>query len=548
MIARPDVPARSSARGSPAGVLTTALGRPFVLPLVVLALCLVAFVGNLANPFFGSDTWPWLASSQAHDPGSVGRLLVSPIMAGTLFASRIAQFYHPLTTLTYVVDVDLFGLNPAAFYATNLLLHLVAVGALYALGRGLGLAPWSAAVGAALFGLHPIAEATVPSIPRRQDLVVGACFISAMSLLARSALGADRPRWGMVAGALALFALALGGKEIAYAGLGVVPFVLLCAPRGGALGRGRFLRRAAAVFVAFLVVEVVGFGLRWWVLGGLGGYYGSEANRGNLSGVVEYFVRPYVDAVLWPMHALLPARLRDWLIAVALGAAVAGVAASRLSGRLAAIVLLGLGWQASFLVLYVAAHNPLDAYLLYVPLAGFALLVAALLEGGWRRLRAGRIPAAATSGMGGRRPSTRARDLGLSLAALGCAFFVLATLWVSPLRVGYPEFADAGFVSERFLAGALPCLADAQGTAQIDGLPHRIDYGTAQSQFVDAFVFDDYSVESVLRLLAPGATAGVEVRSLSEVRQRPAEVVVTCTGDLDHRQVAVTYAPAAASP
>jgi hypothetical protein len=55
-----------------------------------------------------------------------------------------------------------------------------------------------------------------------------------------------------------------------------------------------------------------------------------------------------------------------------------------MSGRLAAVALVGVAWQACFLALYVAAHNPLDAYLLYVPLAGFALLVAAVVEGAWR--------------------------------------------------------------------------------------------------------------------------------------------------------------------
>ena len=39
-----------------------------------------------------------------------------------------------------------------------------------------------------------------------------------MSLLAHSAVADPRPRWRWLSGALALFALALGGKEIAYAG------------------------------------------------------------------------------------------------------------------------------------------------------------------------------------------------------------------------------------------------------------------------------------------------------------------------------------------
>ncbi len=502
----------------PARATATPTWVEWALPAIVLAIVTAAFVRDLATPLFGSDTWPWIASSQMHGPPDVVHLLFSPIMPGTQFEAQIARFYHPLTALSYVLNVSLFGLNPVAYYATNLLLHLIAVGALYTLARGLGLAGWASAVTALVFGLHPIAEATVPVIPRRQDLVVGACLISSMSLLVRANLGARQPRRAVIASALVLYALALGGKEIAYAGLPLVPCALLCAPRTVPLGDRRLLRRTIAVCACFLGVEIVGFAIRWRVLGGLGGYYGSEANRGNLSGVLEFFLRPYVDAVLWPIHAVLPDRLRDWVTVVLVGLIVAVLAAARLRRQLLSIVLFGLVWQASFLTLYIAAHNPLDAYLLYVPLAGFALVLGALLEGGWRWLAAMRTRAGIPTGQG---VQNRLRDLALTVAAVAGGCFVLATLWVSPLRAGYREFPDAGYVSDRFLAAALPCLASAQGTAQIDGLPNRIDYGTAESQFVDAFVFDNYSLESVLRLLAPGAPVTARVNSLSDVHEQP---------------------------
>ena len=529
------VAARPPARATP-----TPAWVAWALPAIVLAITAAAFGRNLGTPLFGSDTWPWIASSQVHSPQDVVHLLFSPIMPGTQFEAQIAHFYHPLTALSYVLNVTLFGLNPLAYYATDLLLHLVAVGALYSLARGLGLAPWASAITALVFGLHPIAEATVPVIPRRQDLVVGACFVSSMTLLVRANLGSRQPRRGVIAGALVLYALALGGKEIAYAGLPLVPFALLCAPRTVPLGDRRLLRRTLAVCACFLAVEIVGFAIRWRVLGGLGGYFGSEANRGNLSGVLEFFLRPYVDAVLWPIHAVLPDRLRDWLTVVLVGLVVAVLAAARLRRQLLSIVLFGLVWQASFLALYIAAHNPLDAYLLYVPLAGFALVLGALLEGGWRWLVAIRTRGRVLTGQGAQ---NHVRDLALLVAAVAGACFVLATLWVSPLRAGYREFPDAGYVSDRFLAAALPCLASAQGTAQIEGLPNRIDYGTAESRFVDAFVFDNYSMESVLRLFAPGAPVTAQVNSLSDVHAPPSAVRVSCDGDPQHRDLVVSYGP-----
>src|SRR5690349_19787203 len=59
--------------------------RRFDLPLlaVVLALTVVAYAQFLGSPFFGSDTWPWLASSRVATLGDAVRLAFSPIMPGT---------------------------------------------------------------------------------------------------------------------------------------------------------------------------------------------------------------------------------------------------------------------------------------------------------------------------------------------------------------------------------------------------------------------------------------------------------------------------------
>ena len=107
---------------------------------------------RLWNPFFGFDTWPWLASSQVHSLGEAVRLAFSPIMPGTQFIREVALFYHPLTSLTYATDLALFGLNASAMYATNVAVHLLTVAALYTLARGVGLSAWAAAAAAPCSG------------------------------------------------------------------------------------------------------------------------------------------------------------------------------------------------------------------------------------------------------------------------------------------------------------------------------------------------------------------------------------------------------------
>src|SRR5437899_1922724 len=81
----------------------------------------------------------------------------------------------------------------------------------------------------------------------------------------------------------------------------------------------------------------------------------------------------------------------------------------------------------------------------------------------------------------------------------------------------------AGVVSQQFIEQALPCFASAPPGALvvINELPHRIDYGSPDSQVIDAFVFEPYSLESIVKLLVPATAARVDVRSSQDIRARP---------------------------
>jgi hypothetical protein len=116
------------------------------------------------------------------------------------------------------------------------------------------------------------------------------------------------------------------------------------------------------------------------------------------------------------------------------------------------------------------------------------------------------------------------------LASIGVVVLVVGIVRFSALLTPYVEWTDAGFVSDRFLVQAVPCFKEADGgTVEVSDLPHRIDYPTDQSQFVDAFIFEPYSLESAVRVLAPGTRVTFDVRSTVDVQSRPTDVQVTCT-------------------
>ena len=81
------------------------------------------------------------------------------------------EYWQPLTTLSHMLDVDLFGLDPAGHHLMNVLYHAMnAVLVLWIL-RGMTGALWPAAFAAALFAVHPLRVESVAWVAERKDVL-----------------------------------------------------------------------------------------------------------------------------------------------------------------------------------------------------------------------------------------------------------------------------------------------------------------------------------------------------------------------------------------
>ena len=89
--------------------------------------------------------------------------------------------WHPLTWLSLMLDVELFGRGPAGPHFTNLLFHLANTGLLFLLLRCLTAATWRSAFVAALFALHPLHVESVAWISERKDVL--STFFGLLALL-----------------------------------------------------------------------------------------------------------------------------------------------------------------------------------------------------------------------------------------------------------------------------------------------------------------------------------------------------------------------------
>ncbi|MEQ1852387.1 MAG: tetratricopeptide repeat protein [Chthoniobacteraceae bacterium] len=77
----------------------------------------------------------------------------------------------PLTWLSFMLDVTLFGLEPGAMHGVNVLLHTANTLLLFALLRTLTASFWRSLAVAALFGLHPVNVESVAWITERKNVL-----------------------------------------------------------------------------------------------------------------------------------------------------------------------------------------------------------------------------------------------------------------------------------------------------------------------------------------------------------------------------------------
>ncbi len=521
---------------NPAAGAARPLSRLYGLlpPACALALTFLAYVGSLWRPLSSPDTWPLILSSKVESLAGIWRVLSTPLMSGTTFPETVARFYHPLTSLTFTFDALLFDLSAPAYYATNLAIHLLAVLGLYALARNLRLHPWTAAFSAAIFGLHPVAVATVPGIPRRQDLVAGACFLGSMALLARSASRVGPGRNAFMAGSLGLFFLSLGGKEIAYGGIGVVPFVALASLRA----RSHMLRRVMLTTVGFAAVEAVAFGLRWAVLGGLGGYLGPDTGKPLFVNIVEFTLLPYARLVFWPVRGVFDGTPRELLVLSTASALELGLVAWTMKRHQAWAIGVGITWQASFLAVYVLMRTSLSGYALYLPLAGFALVLGAVGEGSVARARG-----ALRTHLAWRWSSSVVLPVAAA-AAVGTAIVAAGIIRSSWLFSSYPEWQEASAASGQFVTLLAGCLSDVgpSGSGRLDGLPHTVDLGTDTSDLLQVSILEPFSLESLIRLQGFEPPIQLYVWSELDIRTPGRPLALTCESRDGHPQITVSLA------
>jgi len=119
--------------------------------------------------------------------------------------------WNPLTWLSFMLDHELFGLNPGGYHLHNLFLHLASVSVLFLILRRLTGCLWQSLAVAALFSLHPLNVESVAWVTERKNVL--STLLGFLTIWAYSGYVAN-PNWRRYAGMFVLFVLGLMAKQM----------------------------------------------------------------------------------------------------------------------------------------------------------------------------------------------------------------------------------------------------------------------------------------------------------------------------------------------
>jgi protein O-mannosyl-transferase len=309
---------------------------------------------------------------------------------GWAFTTAHAANWHPLTWLSHMLDVQLFGMQPGAHHLSSLVLHMAnTVLLLVVLTRLTGQLGRSALV-AGLFGLHPLHVESVAWVAERKDLLSTLLGFSTLWATAAYVRRPGRARYALVA---IVFALGLSAKPM----LVTLPFVLVLLdvwPLGrvgvGGGGPGAWVDRRALraslveklpLFALALASSVVTFVVQRHA-GAVGELQRFPFGARLANAVVSYVA--YLEKAFWPagLAVFYPydRALSAWRVAACALILLAVTGAAFALARRAPAVAVGWCWYLGTLVpviglVQVGNQSMADRYT-YVPLIGVSIMLA----------------------------------------------------------------------------------------------------------------------------------------------------------------------------
>ncbi|WP_420266862.1 tetratricopeptide repeat protein [Candidatus Magnetominusculus dajiuhuensis] len=151
------------------------LELPDVIIIVIAVLTAFSYAGVRRNGFIG-----------VYDDDAY--VLINTHVLGGLSVDSIKRafiIFHdgnwfPLTWISHMTDVTVFGLNPAGHHMTSVIIHILNSALLFIVFARMTASQWRSGFIAALFALHPLHVESVAWIAERKDVLSGLFWMLTM--------------------------------------------------------------------------------------------------------------------------------------------------------------------------------------------------------------------------------------------------------------------------------------------------------------------------------------------------------------------------------
>jgi tetratricopeptide (TPR) repeat protein len=265
-----------------------------------------------------------------------------------------SENWHPLTTITHMLDCQFYGLNAGWHHFTNVLFHTIAVVLLFlALQRMTG-ALWQSVFVAAVFAVHPLHVESVAWIAERKDVLSAVFFMLTLLAYFHYTRAPSTGRYLIVA---LVFALGLMSKPM----LVTLPFVLLLLDYWplGKLERQRSGARHPLLQVITEKIPLIALSVLSSIVTFLAqrtaiGWTEQLPIMARLSNAVVTYV-VYILQMLWPANLAVfyphpESRLPTWEIILAMVLLIGITAAAWIFRKKAPYFITGWLWYLGMLV------------------------------------------------------------------------------------------------------------------------------------------------------------------------------------------------------
>jgi len=357
--------------------------RPRLLALLLAVATLAVYAPVSGYDFIDMDDRLYILDNE-HVKSGLDR-------DGVVWALRSTESsnWHPLTWISHMLDVELYGLDAGGHHLTSLLLHLASTLLLFLLLERMTHATGRSACVAAFFALHPLHVESVAWVAERKDVLCGLLWMATLWCYVRYV---EQPSARRYLAVIFIFGLCLSAKAMAV----TLPCVLLLLDfwplrrlRSGDSQRlldpkrvGRAIGEKIPLLLLVLVVSIVTLRAQQHS-GALGSVEAIPLDLRIWNALLAYLT--YLCKMIWPSGLGVfyphPGVAISWAHAIAAGTVLASVTFLVLS-RIRSRPYLAVGWlwYLGTLVpvigfVQVGGQALADRYT-YLPLIGIFIIVA----------------------------------------------------------------------------------------------------------------------------------------------------------------------------